>query len=183
MRLFAGVEIDDVARAACSEVIEELVRSGFAAKFEQPEKLHVTLAFLGNVDVELHAKSIEVLAQTAAATAPFDVRFDKVGAFPHERKPRIVYVGAREQGREFRMLCARLRGAYAELGFTFKDDAVAHVTVARVKDPRGPLPLVEVGPVTLRVNALTLFESLHDKEKNTSRYVVSATSELSGANV
>ncbi|HEY1977929.1 MAG TPA: RNA 2',3'-cyclic phosphodiesterase [Candidatus Baltobacteraceae bacterium] len=178
MRLFAGIELDDTARAACGAVIEELARSGFAAKFEGLDKLHVTLAFLGNVDPERHVEIVRVMDEAAAATAPLDVALDKVGAFPHEQKPRIVYVGAREQGRDFRTVCERLRSGYAGLGFTFKDDAVAHVTVARVKDPRRPLPLVNVAPVTLRIRALTLFESVHDKEKNTSRYVVSATSEL-----
>ena len=180
MRLFAGIELDDATRAACGAVIEELGRTGFAAKFEGLEKLHLTLAFLGNVDPQRHAEIVRAMHETAAATAPLEVPLDKVGAFPHERKPRIVYVGAREQGRAFRTLCARLRGVYAELGFAFEDDPVAHVTVARVKDPRRPLPLVNVTPTTLRAGALTLFESIHDKEKNTSRYVISATSELRG---
>ncbi|HKE36152.1 MAG TPA: RNA 2',3'-cyclic phosphodiesterase [Candidatus Baltobacteraceae bacterium] len=180
MRLFAGVALDEATRATCGTVIGELQRGGFAAKFEGLDKLHVTLAFLGNVDSERHDEIVRVLEETAAATDPFDLTFDKVGAFPHERKPRIVYVGARDQGRDFRLLCARMRGAYGELGFGFKDDAVAHVTVARVKEPGRPLPLVEVAPVTMRVSRLTLFESLHDKEKNTSRYIASATSDLRG---
>jgi 2'-5' RNA ligase len=180
VRLFAGIELDSSTRAACGTVIDELQRRGFAAKFEELDKLHVTLAFLGNVDRERHAEIVRVMEQTAAATAPLEVPLDKTGAFPHERRPRVVYVGAREQGRDFRMLCARLRGGYAEIGFDFKDDAVAHVTVARVKDPQRPLPLVDVAPTTLHVRTLTLFESLHDKEKNTSRYVVSATSDLLG---
>jgi RNA 2',3'-cyclic 3'-phosphodiesterase len=178
VRLFAGVALDEATRATCGTVINVLQRSGFAATFEALDKLHVTLAFLGNVDSERCAEIVRVMEETAAATAAFDLTFDKVGAFPHERKPRIVYVGARDQGRDFRLMCARLRGGYGELGFTFKDDAVAHVTVARVNPPHRPLPLVDVVPVTLRVSTLTLFESLHDKEKNTSRYISSATSEL-----
>ncbi|HZZ01247.1 MAG TPA: RNA 2',3'-cyclic phosphodiesterase [Candidatus Baltobacteraceae bacterium] len=180
MRLFAGVALDEATRAVCGEVIDELQRSGFAARFEERDKLHVTLAFLGNVDSERRGEIVRVMDETAAATGPFDLTFDKVGAFPHERSPRIVYVGAREQGRDYRLLCARLRGGFGELGFRFKDDAVAHVTVARIKDLRRPLPLVGVAPATLRVSTLTLFESLPDKEKNTSRYIASATSELRG---
>jgi 2'-5' RNA ligase len=172
VRLFAGIELDDPARAACGGVIEELRRGGFAAKFEALEKLHVTVAFLGNVEAGRRDEIVGALERTAAATAPFRLSLDKVGAFPHERKPRIVYVGAREQGRDFRMLCTRLRGAYAELGFSFKQDAVAHVTVARAKEPLRPLPLVEVSAVSMNVCTLTLFESIHDQAKNTSRYEV-----------
>ena len=175
-----GIELDDATRAACGAAIEELRRAGFAAKFEGLEKLHVTLAFLGNVASERHAEIARVMDEAAALTAPLHITLDKVGAFPHERKPRVVYVGAREQGRAFRTLCRRLRDGYAPLGFAFKDDAVAHVTIARVKETQRPLPLVEVAPVTLPVRALTLFESVHDPEKNTSRYVMSATSDLRG---
>jgi 2'-5' RNA ligase len=109
---------------------------------------------------------------------PLAVVLDKVGAFPHERRPRIVYAGAREQGGAFRLLSAGVRTEYAKLGFSFKDDAVAHVTIARVKDPCRPLPLIEIAPARLPIAALTLFESIFDREKNTSRYVVSATSAL-----
>ena len=181
MRLFAGIALDDATRAACGKAVEELRRTGFSAKFEQVDKLHVTLAFLGNVDPSQSTGVVDALESTAAGTAPFEFLLDKVGAFPNERKPRIVYVGAREQGRAFRVLSARLRAAYRDLGFTFKDDAVAHVTIARVKDPRRPLPLIDAGPAVLPVTTLTLFESIHDKTKNTSRYVISATSELRGA--
>jgi 2'-5' RNA ligase len=178
LRLFTGIALDETTRTGCAAAIEDLRRTGFAARFEAPEKLHVTLAFLGNADPQSYGAIVGVMEASAAATAPFEIVFDKVAAFPHERKPRVVYVGARDQGRDFRMLCARLRGGYGELGYEFKDDAVAHVTIARVKDPQRPLPLVEISPAAMKVTALTLFESIHDKEANTSRYLVSATSPL-----
>jgi RNA 2',3'-cyclic 3'-phosphodiesterase len=177
-RLFVGIVLDDAARAACEAAIDSLRRTGFAAKFEERDKLHVTLAFLGNVEDSRYDEIVGAMRLTAARCASFTVTLDKVGAFPHDRKPRVIYVGAREQGTAFRNLCATLRRAYADLGFFFKDDAVAHVTIARVKDTRRPLPLIEIGPTRLHVTALTLFESIFDQSKNTSRYIVSATSAL-----
>lgn len=178
-RLFAGIELDDAARRACANAIEQLRRTGFAAKFEDIGKLHVTLAFLGNVDERNYDAVTAAMNESASATPPFSIVLDRLGAFPHERKPRIVYVGTRDRGAAYRSLSARLRDAYGRLGFSFTDDAVAHVTIARVKNPRRPLPLVEPSPAILQVETLTLFESIFDKERNTSRYVVSATSRLS----
>ena len=172
MRLFAGIALDDATRRACAGAIDELQRTGFAAKFEAVDKLHVTLAFLANVESERYAGIEHVLEDAATNTRPFTLRFDRVGAFPHERKPRIVYVGSRDQGPDFRALCARLRSGYGQLGFTFKEDAVAHVTIARVKEPRRPLALIEIVPIAMEVRALSLFESIHDKERNTSRYEI-----------
>ncbi len=168
-RLFVGIELDDGTRAECAAVAERLVRTGFAARYEAPEKLHVTLAFLGYVAADQYAGVVSALA-AAAQAAPFAVRLDKLGGFPHERRPRIAYVGAREQGAPFRALAGNVRSEYAALGFDFKNDSVAHVTIARVKAPSRPLPLIEFEPITVRMERLTLFESLPDRAKNTSRY-------------
>ncbi len=168
-RLFVGIALDDSAREACAAISERLRRTGFAARYEAHEKLHVTLAFLGFIAAEQFAPVVSTLA-AAARAAPFSVTLDKLGGFPHERRPRVAYVGARDQGAPFRMLSDQIRGAYAELGFDFKNDAVAHVTIARVKAPNRPLPLIEFPPIGLRVERLALFESLPDRANNTSRY-------------
>jgi len=168
-RLFVGIDLDASTRAACAAVAERLTRAGFAARYEAPEKLHVTLAFLGYVAPEQYGDVVSALA-AAAKGAPFTVTLDKLGGFPHERRPRIAYVGAREQGPPFRELAGSVRREYAALGFEFKNDSVAHVTVARVKAPIRPLPLIEFLPISLPMERLTLFESLPDRANNTSRY-------------
>ena len=179
LRLFAGIALDDAARDTCTNVAMRLEQHGFEARYESPAKLHITLAFLGNVDAERAEEIERVVREVAASAASFDLTLDKLGAFPHERKPRIIYVGSREQGPRFRDLANRLRGAYRAIGFTFEDDAVAHVTIARVKNQRrkSTLPPLEVHPTTLTVNRLVLFESIPDRE--TTRYIERITAPLS----
>jgi RNA 2',3'-cyclic 3'-phosphodiesterase len=177
-RLFAGIALSDPARAACAEVTEELRKTGFAAKYEAPEKLHVTLAFLGFVDPARSGEVVSALRACAARGSPFAVTLDKLGAFPHERRPRVVYIGARDQGARFRRLAAHLREGYAALGFEFRDDAVAHVTIARVKESRQSLPLIEFASIALEVRELSLFESLPDPARKTSRYETVAMAPL-----
>jgi RNA 2',3'-cyclic 3'-phosphodiesterase len=169
-RLFAGIELDDAARAACASVAAQLLATGFAAKYARPESLHVTLAFLGNVDP---ARCDALSDALLAARGPrFEIRFDRLGAFPHERRPRVVFVGARDQGSGFRGLAGRVREVYRGAGFTFEDDPLAHVTIARVRESHRPLPMLELEPIPLTVAAVTLFESVFDKERNVSRYEV-----------
>jgi RNA 2',3'-cyclic 3'-phosphodiesterase len=177
-RLFAGIDLDADTRAACHGVSGELRKTGFAAKYEAPEKLHVTLAFLGNVEESRGGDIASALASAAAGVKPFAVVLDKLGAFPHERKPRVVYIGARDQGLAFRSLGQNLRTAYTAMGFMFENDPVAHVTIARAKDSKRPLPLVEFSPIRLAVRGIALFESLFDKERKTSRYEIIKTAPL-----
>jgi RNA 2',3'-cyclic 3'-phosphodiesterase len=178
-RLFVGIELDRTARAGCAAAAEQLRRTGFAARYEEPGKLHVTLAFLGNVAASDCDAVTAALASATRGCVPCVVMLDKLGAFPHERKPRVVYVGAREQGRAFRSLANSVRAAYLALGFTFKDDAVAHVTIARVKEARRPLPSLELAPIRVGISSVALFESIFDAAKNTSRYETSASVPLS----
>jgi 2'-5' RNA ligase len=179
-RLFAGIELDDVTRSACAAAALSLQQTGFLAKYESPEKLHVTLAFLGHVDADRVAAVQDALAAIASRFAPFAVSLDKLGAFPHERRPRIVFVGSRAQGAAFRTLAVALRDAYRDLGFTFAEDAVAHVTIARVKEPKRPLPLVDLAAITMQLKSLALFESLPDPANRTTRYETMARAPLSG---
>lgn len=151
-RLFVGIALRDAARTDCAAVSGDLRRTGFAARYEAPEKLHVTLAFLGFVEASRYDAVVRGLMAAASRSAPLAVTLDKLGAFPHERKPRVVYIGAREQGAAFRALAREVRVEYADLGFEFHTDPVAHVTIARVKERGAPLPSIEFGPIHLEVN-------------------------------
>lgn len=175
-RLFAGIALQSNERSACAAVGNELRRCGFAAAFEAPEKLHLTLAFLGNVAAARSDEMVACLRAAVAGIAPFTIVLDKLGAFPHERKPRVVYVGAREQGAAFRTLARAVRSAYVAAGFNFTGDPVAHVTIARVKSAPRALPSLEFAPIPVHVADVSLFESHFDASANTTHYVV-----LSGA--
>jgi RNA 2',3'-cyclic 3'-phosphodiesterase len=177
MRLFAGIALDDATRAACAHVAGRLEGSGFPGRYDSPDKYHVTLAFLGNVESARFERISCVLDEAARQTDAFMITLDKLGAFPHERRPRIVYIGSRNQGAAFRTLALALRERYEAMGFTFKDDAVAHVTVARVKGgSTKPLPLIDVEPIQSQAGEITLFESL--PAETTTRYVVRHTSAM-----
>jgi 2'-5' RNA ligase len=169
-KLFAAIDLDERTRARCAEISARLERQGLRARFEAPEKFHITLAFLGWVDPDQVDPIREALRKAAAQTAHFSVMLDKLGAFPNERNPHVVWIGAREQGAAFRDLTRELRSAYGALGFSFDKDAVAHVTIARIKENRVHLPMLDIKPIRLKVNELTLFDSLPDSR--TTRYEV-----------
>lgn len=169
-KLFAAIDLDQRVRSRCAEVAIRLERQGLRARFEAPEKLHITLAFLGWVQPDQVESIRAVLRAVAAKTPPFRIMLDKLGAFPNERNPHIVWIGAREQGNTFRDLARTLRAAYTGIGFSFDKDAVAHVTIARIKEQRTHLPLLDIKPMQLEVRELTLFDSLPGGR--TTRYEV-----------
>ncbi len=173
LKLFTGIDLTPNVRTACNEVTERLRGAGLDARFESSLKLHITLAFLGWVDPESVEPVRDALARAANRAKPFDLTLDKLGAFPHERRPRVVWIGASEQGAPIRELSRSVRTTYEELGFTFDKNAVAHVTIARVKGGDAHLPVLDIKPMKLTVRELTLFESIPDAR--TTRYEVRAS--------
>lgn len=172
LKLFSGIDLTPTVRAKCTDVAERLRASGLDARFEAPEKLHITVAFLGWVEPEAVEPVRDALDRTARSTSAFEMTLDKLGAFPHKRKPRIIWVGASEQDAAFRELSRSLRAAYEELGFHFEKETVAHVTLARVKGGDAHLPSLDITPMKLAIGELTLFESI--PAERTTRYEVRA---------
>lgn len=159
-KLFAGIELDDRARLQCAKISTRLADYGFDARFEAADKLHITLAFLGWAEPEQVEALRDCLRVAASAVRPFTLTLDTLGAFPHERRPKIVWIGSRDQGAPYHMLANSARKAYESLGFSFDKDAVAHVTIARVKGGHAHLPMLEVKPMHLHVTKIALFESI-----------------------
>jgi 2'-5' RNA ligase len=135
-----------------------------------PERYHLTAAFLGMVDERRLDEIAATLCTATAVVSPFELPLDAVGAFPSPNHVRVLWVGAREPQPAFAALCSGVRGALQTLGFTFEDDAVPHVTLARA-DGSQKLPSVAAPHgVTLETTSLALFRST--SEPGGSRYVV-----------
>jgi len=160
-KLFVGLSIGPDVRARLAVLAERLRAANFPAHFEYAEKYHLTLAFLGFVDPSLLQALQAVLQTVARQNNPFTLAIDRIGAFPSERRPRVVFAGTRRASEALRTLTTSVRDACTQLGFHFTEDAVAHITLARIKGGRAHLPLLaEFEPIAVPVGMLTLFQSL-----------------------
>ena len=177
-RLFLGIALDDETREACSALAARFEASGVRARFVAPENYHVTLIFLGNVVAGTIPAIEATITGVASRHAPFALDFDRLGAFPHERRPRVIFAGSRGTDLAYRRLAAETNEACAQLGFASESDAIPHVTLARVPEgERQAMPMLDVAPFRLHVNSLALFESVPLKSK--TRYVIRSAFGLS----
>jgi len=137
IRAFVAVVLDDRVRAAVAAAIERLRPLGSAVAWVPPRNLHVTLQFLGDQSEEGLAEAEAALADAAAESAPVDVTFHGVGAFPGLERPRILWVGLAHGALEARRLQARVADALATRGFAREERPWhPHLTIGRVPDER-----------------------------------------------
>jgi RNA 2',3'-cyclic 3'-phosphodiesterase len=96
------------------------------------DQWHVTIQFLGNrVDVDAVADALALLALHAGR-----VQLGGGGAFPSERRGRVLWLGLREGGNWFAQCAGAVGALLAPLGYEPEKRAFhAHLTLARAKTP------------------------------------------------
>ncbi len=171
MRLFLAVELDPTVRRAAArmaDVAADRLRADAAGRgvaWVAAPNLHVTLKFLGEVDAG-RAREVTGCLSPPLRTPGFDLSLTAIGVFPPAGPPRTIWIGVGLGGPNLVALEAEVTRRLDGLGFPSERRPYhPHVTLARVKTslgPRGRELLASVpaeGPVSCRVDHLTLFES------------------------
>jgi len=119
------------------------------------ERVHLTLAFVGNVPVGDVERLAIIGRRVASHVGAFELVLDRLGAF---RDAGIAWIGASESPAALGQLARELKTELAQAGFrTDERKFKAHLTLARRCTYRPP---VETGvQIAWRVDALTLMAS------------------------
>jgi len=136
VRAFIAVRVGDEVEAALAAFIDEKREPQDGIVWARRGKLHVTLKFLGAaVDSQLLSPLAAALARLASTTPPLLVSTRGIGAFPDQRRPRVLWVGLESE--VLPNLAARVEEIAVSSGFERSPHRwVPHLTIGRVRDPR-----------------------------------------------
>jgi 2'-5' RNA ligase len=151
-RLFFALWPDAAARAALAKLSEDLAaRAGGRAV--PPDKIHLTLAFLGEVAPD-RADDL-VKSADRVREAPFDLVLDRIGAF---RRARVAWIGCREAPPALVAAESLLRQELNAREFELEERAFTpHVTLVRKAEKT--LPPEAIAPIAWRVEEFALVAS------------------------
>ena len=139
MRLFVAIDLDDRARAAVigeQKRLASLDPRGASLKWVRAEQLHLTIAFLGEVEESRAAVAAGVISG-GVDQAPFEVEFEGLGVFPPRGAPRALWVGIGLGEAELRALARGIAEALMRAGFVLDARPFSpHLTLARWKVSR-----------------------------------------------
>jgi RNA 2',3'-cyclic 3'-phosphodiesterase len=153
VRLFFALWPDDAVRAQLANWSREL-HALCGGRATRPEKLHVTLAFLGGVG-EVQVAEVERAAGDVAPRA-VSLVLDRPGYW---KQNRIAWAGASVVPRELETFVAELRSALTRSHIGFDAKAfVSHVTLLR--DAREPRELPVLAPIEWRLAGFALVQSV-----------------------
>jgi 2'-5' RNA ligase len=134
VRTFIAVELAPGVKHRAGELIKKLKPSGAVVNWVQPEQMHLTLKFLGEISRDDIIPLCRITAEVAGKFEPFDLGFGGTGAFPHTDHPRTLWIGIEEGLEEIRALQKELDQAlHDKLGFAKeRRQFTPHLTIGRV---------------------------------------------------
>ena len=143
MRLFIAVGFPAGIRRSIAALGHELGRHGVPARWLPYTDMHLTLKFLGEVPASRLDDVAAAMAEVAAVTGPLTLRFERVGAFPSPRRPRVIWIGL-QSGPRLRLLHDALDRRMTEFGIPREDRPFRpHVTLGRASREAGPGEFVD----------------------------------------
>ncbi|MFO7675282.1 MAG: RNA 2',3'-cyclic phosphodiesterase [bacterium] len=136
MRCFVAVETSPEVRRDIGRLQQELRACAPGVRWVRPEAMHLTLAFLGEVDADFVAAARGPLAAACAGHAAFAARPAGLGAFGSPRRARVLWVGM-DRGRDELVRLARsVNDALRAVGFRPEARPFSpHLTLGRLREP------------------------------------------------
>ena len=168
MRAFIAVGLPDEVRDALAGLQRQLDASRADVKWVEPANLHLTLKFLADLTEAQRAGMDALLRQIADRQPKFVMRLGALGAFPTLTAPRVVWVGCEEGQEPLIRMAQQVEAGAAALNLPREERPfAAHLTIGRVRSPRGRADLVRAirtvswtPPAAWPVTALTLYQSV-----------------------
>jgi len=144
IRSFLAFEIDNESvLKQLTRVQKLLAETGADLKTVEPENIHITIRFLGNISAATVDKIYDEMKKTQFA--PFNVKVCGLGAFPDVRYPRVVWAGLTEGSDELRGIFTQLEPHLQSLGFAPDLKGFSpHLTIARVRSGRNKAELAKL---------------------------------------
>jgi 2'-5' RNA ligase len=142
MRLFIAIELDDHARHSIAEeqtrlkagLPDDRDRSGL--RWIRPEDMHLTLAFLGEVDDGRSRVILEMMRRPIQGD-PFAVVFGGLGVFPPGGVPRVLWLRLMNGVRQVMDVQRQVADRVAHSGITLEARPFQpHLTLARWRGRR-----------------------------------------------
>jgi 2'-5' RNA ligase len=167
VRTFIAIELSDTAKERLSEIQKQLQQLELDVKWIEPENIHLTLRFLGDLTQKQLKSITEAMPQWVTGVPPFSIAITGLGAFPSPQKPKVIWAGVNDNSGEMSRLAEQIEQGINQCGISKADREFSpHITIGRVKELKNISCLTETVPgyaispaLEQTISKVTLFKS------------------------
>lgn len=168
MRFFVALEIANQNKQELTVVQQKLKQLIPQAKLTDPEKLHLTIAFIGERPDTFKDKLIEVLKIASLNISPFSVTPSYIDGFPHLHTANILWVGVNGDIDELYKLRHHVKDGLSRLSLLVDPRRfVPHIAIAKLNNfhlnpstEKGLEKIISGAFSPITVTKVMLFESI-----------------------
>jgi RNA 2',3'-cyclic 3'-phosphodiesterase len=144
VRSFIAVSLPEAIRSELADVQEKLKRKINGIKWVATDKIHLTLAFLGDVLPVDAGRVREAVSASVETILPFYLTAKGIGAFPGLSRPRVIWMGLGGEVERVKRLALELADHLEINGFpTEKRPFAGHLTLGRTRERVDALALID----------------------------------------
>ncbi|MEJ5350030.1 MAG: RNA 2',3'-cyclic phosphodiesterase [Melioribacteraceae bacterium] len=166
IRTFIALELPELELKKIIDIKNNYINDYDNIKWEPINKLHLTLKFLGDTDENIIPAINSELENILKNYEVFELTFDKFGLFIKDKKPRILWIGLKENSK-LNCLAQEIDNVISKFGFEKeKRKFTPHITLLRIKDKDEKfykdfykLTQVEIPEINFYADKITLFKS------------------------
>lgn len=171
IRAFIAIDLSPEIQRRLEEVAGQLKQHlpGVPVRWVPVENVHLTLKFLGDVSSSNLEMLKRILETEVHNHHHFEISVGELGAFPSERRPRVIWVGV-EAPAELSAIQHGIEAETARLGYPAEERAFSpHLTLGRVARNATPQNINQISRVltsykigflgATRVQAVHLYRS------------------------
>jgi RNA 2',3'-cyclic 3'-phosphodiesterase len=134
IRTFIAIPTPDDVRQTLTDIQTVLKSANAEVKWEPPEKLHITLRFLGDVEENQLPLLMADCSKAICNLFSFSLIYGGLGCFPDTRNPRIIWAGSHNDDGTLIRIKKEIDDTVLRFGIARESRLFQpHITLARVK--------------------------------------------------
>lgn len=135
MRVFLAIDVDNKIRNQIKEAIKQFPKEDFDIKFVEPENLHFTVKFLGEVYEDKLPEVQKLVSEAVKDFRSFRISLGNMGYFGNPSYVKVLWIDMKEGCETILELMKQMN---KKLGHIRREDfkSTPHLTIGRVKSGR-----------------------------------------------
>lgn len=168
MRFFIALEIPEQSKLELEELQEKIQEVIPNIRLTDPQKLHLTIAFIGEQPESLESILSQAIKDAAGGIEPFEFTPGFIDSFPNLHNPHTLWIGTKGEVDKLYLLEERISDRLKDLNLSLQERRfVPHIALGKIKNLRVneelEEKLQEIGNQNfqpIRVSSVKLFESI-----------------------
>lgn len=135
MRFFIALEIPDENKEQFQAIQNSLHILIPQARLTTPDKIHLTLAFIGEQPDQLKNKLTQILQDSVAGISPFEITPAYLDGFPNIHHPQVLWVGVKDDIDKIFIIHERIHDGLQYLHLPADERRfIPHITIAKLNN-------------------------------------------------